>query len=390
MNEHISHFTQELSQAFENDTFIKLVISKPVLVGDDDVQKIVVRTVMIQQEKKLSFVSKYLTKHITKNYSLAEGVEHLQIMLGASFMNAVLFTTAKDMRLSFNRKRVSNIRYSKPTATMVASVQHDTEKERFISIENNQYLKDLGVVIEGGQLSYNMRSKYRQINRYIETIDAMIKTSDLKDKKTLMVADMGSGKGYLTFALYDYLTHTLKKEAKVTGVEMREELVIMCNGIAQKCDFKNLHFHEGDIQSYDAGKLDMLIALHACDTATDDAIAKGVAADASVIITAPCCHRQIRKELNVIDDLKSITEHGILKERQAELVTDTMRGLMLEAHGYKTQIFEFITDEHTHKNVMIVGVKNPLAKNKEESLQKVASLKKMFGIQEFYLETLLK
>jgi hypothetical protein len=110
--------------------------------------------------------------------------------------------------------------------------------------------------------------------------------------------------------------------------------------------------------------------------------------DASIIITAPCCHRQIRKELHVTDGLKSIVEHGILEERQAEIVTDTMRGLILEAHGYKTQIFEFITDEHTHKNVMIVGIKRHQVRNKELSLEKITDLKKLFGIEDFYLERL--
>jgi SAM-dependent methyltransferase len=388
MDENTAKFIGELQWAFEAGFFIKLTMSKPFGGDEEGLQRIVVRKVEIQQEKKLSFVYKYPTKHVTKNYSLEEGVAELAGLLGAVFSNAVLFTAAKDMRLSFNRKKKSNVRYSKPTCAMPLSTEHDARKDRFISIDNNQYLKDLGVVIEGGQLSYNMRSKFRQINRYIETIDTLIKSSDLKGQGKLEVVDMGSGKGYLTFALYDYLTNTLKKEARVTGVEMREELVAMCSGIAMKCEFKGLHFHQGDIASYPKTKMDMLIALHACDTATDDAIYQGIMSDASLIITAPCCHRQIRKELQVADALKSIVEHGILAERQAELVTDTLRGLILEAHGYKTQIFEFITDEHTHKNVMIVGVKTAQSKESATSLAKIASLKKLFGIGQFYLEDL--
>jgi hypothetical protein len=388
MNENISKFIGELKWAFDAGFFIKLTLGKPVSDDAEGVQRIVIRVVNIQGEKKLSFVYKYPTKHTTKNYSLEESIAELNTLLGEVFTNAVLFTTAKDMRLSFNRKKKSNVRYSKPTCVLPLSTTHDAEKERCISIDNNQYLKDLGVVIEGGQLSYNMRSKFRQINRYIETIDSLIKSSDLKDTEKLEVADMGSGKGYLTFALYDFLTNTLKKEAHMIGVEMREELVIMCNGIAMKCGFKDLQFHQGDIKSYPKSKMDILIALHACDTATDDAIYQGIMSDASIIITAPCCHRQIRKELHVTDGLKSIVEHGILEERQAEIVTDTMRGLILEAHGYKTQIFEFITDEHTHKNVMIVGVKQVDTKDATISLEKMRALKTMFGIQNFYLENL--
>ena len=366
----------------------KSYISKPVVIDEEGAQRIVARAVEIREEKKLSFVYKYPTKHITKNYSLKEALAELAVVLGPVFSNAVLFTTQKDMHLSFNRKRKSNIRYSKPTCALPSSTEHDARKERFISIDNNQYLQDLGVVIEGGQLSYNMRSKFRQINRYIETIDTLLASSGLKDREKLKVVDMGSGKGYLTFALYDYLTNTLKKDAQVTGVEMREELVVMCEGIAQKCGFEHLHFHQGDIESFPKSAIDILIALHACDIATDDAIYQGITSGADIIITAPCCHRQIRKELHVGDALGSIVAHGILEERQAEIVTDTLRGLMLSAHGYKTQIFEFITDEHTHKNVMIVGVKQAAKKDASESLEKIAALRKLFGIQKFYLEDL--
>lgn len=389
MNEHIVIFIKELSEAFEKDAFVKLVLGKPLLGKEDDGEKVIVRTVLIQDEKKLSFVFRHPTKHITKNYSLNESIDQLHLLLGVVFTNAVLFTTAKDVRLSFNRKRKSNIRYSRPMTPKVAPMQHDLEKERYITLENNQYLKDLGVVMEGGQVAHNMRSKYRQINRYIETIDEVLKTSDLCTKGVLTVVDMGSGKGYLTFALYDFLTNTLKKEAHVTGVETREELVTLCNDISVKCEFLNLHFREGAIAQYQTSALDMLIALHACDMATDDAIAKGITAGASVIIVAPCCHRQIRKELHVSEAFKSITNHGILEERQAELVTDALRGLVLEVHGYKTRIFEFITDEHTHKNVMIVGVKNAHASDNSESVLKMQQLKQSFGIENFYLETLL-
>jgi SAM-dependent methyltransferase len=389
MNEHIATFIKELSEAVEKDAFVKLILSKPLFGKEDGGEKVVVRVVLIQDEKKLTFVFQYPTKHSTKNYTLNESVEQLHVLLGDVFTNAVLFTTAKDVRLNFNRKQKSNLRYSRPTITKVAPMQHDLEKERYITLENNQYLRDLGVAREDGQVAHTMRSKYRQINRYIETIDEFLKVSDLCTKDVLTVADMGSGKGYLTFALYDFLTNTLKKEAHVTGVDRRAELVTLCNDISAKCEFSNLHFKEGDIAQYQTGALDMLIALHACDTATDDAIAKGITAGASVVIVAPCCHRQIRKELHVSEALKTITKHGILEERQAEIVTDALRGLVLEAYGYKVRIFEFITDEHTHKNVMIVGVKNEYGTSNSESVLKMQELKQLFGIENFYLETLL-
>jgi tRNA A58 N-methylase Trm61 len=256
-----------------------------------------------------------------------------------------------------------------------------------ITISNNIYLKALGLVTQSNQLMPSMQAKFKQINKYIETIDSVIKNSSLADQTEIHIADMGAGKGYLTFALYDYLNQVLKLKAHVAGMELRPELVKMGNELAQKCAFERLKFYEGEIKSYALEKIDMLIALHACDTATDDAIAQGIAARAAVIITAPCCHKQIRKAMNVTNALKPITQFGILEERQAEIVTDTLRALMLEAHGYKTQVFEFISDAHTHKNVMIVGVKKGEQQIAlDQYREKIAALKKMFGIEEFYLE----
>ena len=202
---------------------------------------------------------------------------------------------------------------------------------------------------------------------------------------------MGCGKGYLTFALYDYLHNKIKTTATVYGIEMREDLVNKCNSIAESVGYDKLHFKKGTIQDAVLPSIDMLIALHACDTATDDAIYKGIQANAKVIICAPCCHKQIRRQMAPDNELKSITKHGILLERQAEMVTDAIRALLLEANGYKTKVFDFIATEHTPKNVMIVGTKTKDGKvNKAEWLTKVAELKKLFNIEYHYLEKLLQ
>jgi SAM-dependent methyltransferase len=203
------------------------------------------------------------------------------------------------------------------------------------------------------------------------------------------VVDMGAGKGYLTFALYDYLAQQQKWAVQVTGVEVRTDLIKQCNQIAASVGFSGLHFEEGYIQDYSLPDTDILIALHACDTATDDAIAKGVAAGAQLIVCAPCCHKQIRKAIKGSDVLHSVLEHGILKERQAEIVTDTIRALLLESKGYKTRVFEFISTEHTGKNLMIVGQKHHRKVDLDFYRKEIEKLKKAFGIEEHYLERLL-
>ena len=151
-----------------------------------------------------------------------------------------------------------------------------------------------------------------------------------------------------------------------------------------------LKFLEGSISDFEIPSCDILIALHACDTATDDAIYKGIRSNAEVIIVSPCCHKQIRKQLDIHNELSEITKHGILEERLAEMTTDTLRGLMLEAHGYKTHIFEFISDEHTHKNIMITAVRKKKTADLSVYLEKIGSLKKFLGINKFYLEDLFR
>lgn len=389
MDTNLSNFIEELKTAYTNNLLKKIILSKPAS-NDEPIKRIQGRIVEIKQEKKISFVFEYQTKNITKNFSMEDCEKQLTELLGNNFKNAMLFTEQHDIRLSYNKKMKSNLAYSKPTLLENISLEHNKEKNSIISINNNIYLKELGVITQENKIAQNMQSKLKQINKYIETIEGVIKSSNLMTEKEIDIVDMGSGKGYLTFATYDFLTQALKIKANITGVEIREELVDLCNTITKKCDYKNLSFYKGDIKSFSSTKTDILIALHACDTATDDAIYKGITSNASIIITAPCCHKQIRKELNVTNGLKEITKHGILKERQAEIITDTLRGLVLESFGYKTQIFEFIADAHTHKNVMIVGVKKEKQVKKDDFIKRINDLKKMFGIKEFYLENLLR
>jgi hypothetical protein len=216
-----------------------------------------------------------------------------------------------------------------------------------------------------------------------------LKAIDSKDK--LYIADMGSGKGYLTFALYDYLMNNQSKAIEMTGVEFREGLVKESNRIAEKANFENLNFIQGTIEKAKIGKPDVLIALHACDTATDEAIFRGIQSEASLIVCAPCCHKQIRKEFNLTNELNNVVRHGILKERQAEIITDTLRAMIMELYGYKTNIFEFITTEHTPKNLMIVGEKRAaVSPDKERIEQEIQAIKNIYGIEKHYLESLLK
>ena len=297
-----------------------------------------------------------------------------------------MFTTKETIQLFTNKKNNSKIKISEPTFTEV-NFNHDKVKKQRIYLKDNLYLQELGITTKDFKIKKDMHHKYRQINKYLEIIESLL--GSLKNKKDIKIADMGSGKGYLTFALYDLLKNSLNLQAQISGIEFREDLVNKSNALTNKIGFSGLKFKQGTIEQTKIGEIDILIALHACDTATDEAIFKGIKSNASLIVVAPCCQKQIRKQFNVNNEMTSIVKHGILKERQAVIITDGLRALILEAYGYKTKVFEFISDEHTPKNIMIAGTKHNNKVNKDEILEKVKAIKTLFGIEYHYLEKLL-
>lgn len=383
-----SSFLQLLQLAAQKKELIKITLGNKKDKAAE-LKNVFIKIISIKNTHKLSFVYRYPTKDITKNFDIPEGIILIEKLLQTDFLNADLFTASNDYYLSQDEKGIVKMITKPPTLSAKAGTQqHDKQKIRIVETANKTYLHQLGITTAGGLVKKDMQDKYKQINRYIEIIEGIVK--DLQFSNRLSVMDMGCGKGYLTFALYDYLCNTLKKEATITGVEIREDLVNTCNKIAAASDFNKLHFEKGTIADATLTTIDILIALHACDTATDDAIYKGIQANAKVIICAPCCHKQIRRQMKPNNVLSSITKHGILLERQAEMVTDSIRALLMEANGYKTKVFEFIATEHTPKNVMIVGIKNENAVDKkEENLEKVKALKALFNIEKHYLEKLL-
>jgi tRNA A58 N-methylase Trm61 len=381
-------FLQKISESFNQQGLIKITLGNK-RIKSADLKNVFVKPVTIKGLQKLSFTYRNTTQDIFKNYDLKESLILIEKMLQTDFFNADLFTAASDFHLAIDKNEAAKL-INRPASLIIKpdALQHDKQKQRVVNSATAVYLHQLGITSAEGVVKKDMQDKFKQINRYVEIIEGIIKEIDFGNAIT--VADMGSGKGYLTFALYDYLTSNLKLSATVTGIEMREDLINKCNQIATHINYDALNFKKGTIQNVALPAIDMLIALHACDTATDDAIYKGIQANAKVIICAPCCHKQIRKQMVPDNELKSITKHGILLERQAEIVTDSIRALILEAHGYKTKVFDFIATEHTPKNVMIAAVKNKVDKvDKDELLKKVSGLKGLFNIESHYLEKLL-
>ncbi len=388
----IQQFTQTISESLEQETFIKISLGN-YQGADSALKNIYVRSVVIKREQKLAFTFRNKTNDIVKNYSIHEGIALLTDYLQQGFMVATLFTTEKDVLFENRKNSKAVLKESKASSKEKPSQEHNREKKRLLKPNDKAYLYELKITDEAGNVFKNAQDKYKQINHFVELLSSLIKEAN--DERPLKkVVDMGSGKGYLTFALYDYLHSVLGLDTVVTGVEYRQDLVSLCNDIAQKSGFDALNFVQGTIQDYDCDAIDLLIALHACDTATDDAIYKGINGNAKLIVVAPCCHKQIRRELEktkVKNEVSFLTKYGIFLERQAEMVTDGIRALILEYFGYKTNVFQFISDAHTPKNVLVVGIKGTTSPQRQVEIKaKIAETKAFFGIGYHHLERLFE
>lgn len=377
-------FLAAVTASFDDGSLVRLGL-RAYAGSDPALKSIDVKPVVIKRQKQLSFTAHYKTRDIVKNHRLDEALERLRGLLGSDFRLAQLTTTQGGWTLDLQGKS-PRLRQAPPSQTAPVSLAHYREKARTITAAT-PWLHQLGVTDAEGRVIPSAQDKFRQINRYVEILGPLLRS--IRPDRLRRVVDMGAGKGYLTFAVADYLAHTLHSKAEVVGVELRPDLVTLCNRVADAAGLAALGFEQGSIADYDSTGASVLIALHACDTATDDAIARGIAADTELIVVAPCCHKQIRREIEgagASTPLDYLLRHGIFTERQAEMVTDGIRALVLEAFGYSTKVFEFISDQHTPKNVMIVGERTGRGRN-AEALTKIAEAKAFFGIKRHYLET---
>ncbi len=384
-----SAFMQLLQQKLEHNSWQKLVLSS--YQGEDStLVRIEVRPVVLKEIPHLSFLYRHKTRDITKNFVVTEGLALIQTLLGTDFKVAHFTALDSETQLSISKKGkvLSSTKAIKQTAGSGAVLTHDKEKQRFLTLDR-PFLQQLGVTDANHKLVPAMSRKWKQINKFVEVFDRALNQTGLKQKPQVHIADFGSGKAYLTFAVHDYLTHQLGLNAKVTGVELRQELVDLCNSVACDLNLKGIGFEQGDVKHFQAKGIDVMIALHACDIATDYAIHMGIRTGASMIMCSPCCHKQLRPQLISPPLLQPMLKHGIHLGEQAEMLTDSLRALLLEAYGYDTQVFEFISLEHTSKNKMILAVKSQKPKSREQILAQVQQIKNFYGIQQHCLEELL-
>ncbi len=352
-----------------------------------DLEKITLRLIQLQNETMLNAVYRYKMQDITKNYAISESETVISGLI-LQCKQANLFTYGCEVQLKKNKKKAMLTQSQTQATKKVDSAQgHDRAKHRFVD-QNSIFLQHLGITDAKAQIIPSMARKWKQINKFVEIFSGALDQINHQDR-TLNVVDFGSGKGYLTFALYDYVNQHFQTP-KVTGVELNPKMVEFCQNIAQASDFSQLDFFQGDVRTYEPEHLDVMIALHACDVATDFAIHTGIRLGAQVIMCAPCCHKELRPQLQSPKVIQPMLQFGIHAGQQAEMLTDTIRALLLKAYGYETKVFEFVALEHTSKNKMILATKRKdFSEPDVEVIAQIQDLKKMYGIQKHSLELLM-
>lgn len=382
----IAEFVTAFNVAFADGTITRLKLGG-YHGPEADLKSVEGRKVAIKAGERLNLVFRYKTRDITKNLTPDEASAFLGEGLALHYRSARLETIGFDLQFERQGDK-QRLKRSDVTGRKAVQASHDRTKNRALTDTSALWLQVLGITGKDGAVRNDAQDKFRQINKMVEIFAPLIQQLKAENPRIL---DMGAGKGYLDFALYDYLVNRAEQKAEIIGVELRPALVQSGNALAQKSGFDGLRFEAGSILDYDASGADAVIALHACDTATDDAIYQGIKAGAGLIAVAPCCHKQIRRQIEAghsDDRLDFLLRHGTFLEKQAEMVTDGLRALILEANGYRTKVFEFVSDAHTPKNNLIVAQKGN-AGSRQTALDRIAAVKAMFGIEKHYLEGLL-
>lgn len=358
-----------------NDKLYRLVVSKPLQKGE--ISKITLRPVLLQGELKFQETIYKGTQVFHENLTAGEAKKKITSYLENSLFGQldsecadkkVMILTNKKGTVTVKIKRFNNSENVQTDLKNAVKEHNRTKKYILPDGEPVDFLVALGVQTTDGKVVKAKYDKFKQINRYLEFVQDILPA--LEGKDTVRIVDFGCGKSYLTFALYYYLKLKLNYKVQIIGLDLKKDVIANCNQLKDKLGYSELAFLHGDIKDYDGSEeVDMVVTLHACDTATDYAIEKAVKWNASVIMTVPCCQHELNKQMkaNEIPDLQGILKYSLIKERMAALITDAYRANCLEQVGYEVQIMEFIDMEHTPKNILLRAVKSKKMKTGKES-----------------------
>lgn len=328
------------------------------------VQKVKIRPVLLKDVLNFQ-VTEYKGKQVFhENMEKQAAAQYITDQMENFFGQLVLESTTKTVNMLVSKKGTVTIKQKAQKKEVKPKELSHNRKKRYILEEGQAipFLVDLGVQTQEGKIVNSRYDKFRQINRFLEFIQDIVE--NLPKGREITIVDFGCGKSYLTFAMYHYLKVMKGFDIRVIGLDLKEDVIAYCNELKDKYGYEKMSFTTGDIASYTGvDAVDMVVTLHACDTATDYALEKAVKWGASVILSVPCCQHEVNYQMKN-EELSAVLKYGLLKERIAALVTDGLRAEMLEQRGYDTQVLEFIDMEHTPKNILIRGVK----RNKEREV----------------------
>lgn len=380
---------QQLQSWMEQGTFYQATISGPRVKNELTAARVVIRPVQLKEGIYYQFESYYQAKVLHQNVEAEDALEKLMSLLQHDYKQALIKEQSCQLQVLINKKGQFAIkRQLNKNAPAQIITEHNRQK-RYVLEEGKPvaFLIELGIMTADGKVHAKKGDKFRQINRFLEMVEDVL--PHLPSDKKLKIVDFGCGKSYLTFALYHYLAIVQQRNIEVVGLDLKQDVISLCNGLAEKLSYNSLQFFVGDIADYeDVVSADMVVTLHACDTATDAAIGKAVNWGASVIMTVPCCQHELFKQVES-KELTPLLSQGLLKERFASLATDAVRGQLLEVLGYRVQMLEFIDPEHTPKNLMIRAVKPENDQFNEEKWKQYVQFRDFLHI-DHTLEKVLK
>jgi len=384
----MNSFPEKISAAILDRSCLLLVLSAPHSNSQPEFQKITVRPVSLKGEECYQASFQTAKQEMHKNFSPAETLELVREQFGSKFKDCNAFTAEADYRARLKKSGTVRLKTSAPTRTAVET-EHNRAKQYLIPEGTVcPFLVEIGVMTVDGKVRKSKYHKFRQINRFLELINDII--SDLPTEKVLNIVDFGCGKSYLTFALHHLLTEIHSREVTLIGLDYNESVIQTCSNIANKLDCQGLSFSVGNIADFQPTEhVNLAVSLHACDTATDDAISQAIGWQSEVILAVPCCQHELFKKIR-LESLQPLEQHGILKERFAALATDALRAQVLELCGYKTQVVEFIDLEHTPKNILIRAVRRDATEmGNRDLLEAYRNYKQSLGLGRLYLEEAL-
>lgn len=335
--------------------FLNMTISNARIKGDT--QKIKIRPILLKGEMSYQETKFCNNQVLHKNYSKTEIKNRIIQVLTDEFKQADLNTNQEHISILVSKKGKASIKRKKQKREMSEAIFAHNRKKQYMLQEGQavDFLIELGVMTAEGKVIRSKYDKFRQINRFLEFVEDV--TDHLPQDREIKIIDFGCGKSYLTFAMYYYLHKVKQYNVRITGLDLKTDVIHNCNRLRDKFGYNKLEFFQGDIANYTSfGQVDMVVTLHACDTATDYAIYKAVTWGAEVILSVPCCQHELNRQIKS-EVLQPILKHGLIKERMAALMTDALRAELLEQQGYQVQILEFIDMEHTPKNLLIRAVK---------------------------------